>query len=93
MSKLFCRQNDLRLIRRWAWGGLFGLIIRQNREAAGRSVEEAARLAGMKAAEWQAVEAGQVPRLAQLRPMAAALELGRDQIATLAVFCRDAWEA
>ena len=93
MSKLFCRQNDIRIIRRRVWSGLFGFVIQKNRKAAGRSVEEAARLAGMEAAEWQAVEAGQVPYPAQLHSMADAIELGRDQIATLAVFCRDAWEA
>ena len=93
MSKLFYRQNDLSFIRRRVWGGLFGLVIREKREAAGRSVEEAARLAGMKAEEWLNVESGQVPNPAQLHSMANALELGRDQIATLAVFCHEAWEA
>ena len=93
MSKLFCHQNDLRIIRLQVWGGLFGLVIRKKREKRGRSVEEAARLAGMEAAEWLAVEAGQVPHPAQLRPMADAIELGHNEIATLALFCRDAWEA
>jgi len=42
--------------------------------------------------EWASVEAGFVPDPAQLRPMADALELGYDRIATMAVLCRDAWE-
>ena len=58
----------------------------------GRSVEEAAQLAGMEASEWSAVEAGFVPDPAKLRPMADALELRYDRIATMAVLCRDAWE-
>jgi hypothetical protein len=46
----------------------------------------------MEASEWASVEAGFVPDPAQLRPMADALELGYDRIATMAVLCRDAWE-
>jgi Helix-turn-helix domain len=64
----------------------------QRNPAAGRSVEEAARLAGMEASEWASVEAGFVPDPAKLRPMADALELRYDRIATMAVLCRDAWE-
>jgi hypothetical protein len=86
-------QDDLRLTRRQSWGRLFGSCIGKTREAAGRSVEGAARLAGMESSEWAAVEAGYVPEAAQLRPMADALEIGYDKIATLAAICRDAWEA
>lgn len=46
----------------------------------------------MEASEWASVEAGLVPDPAKLRPMADALELRYDRIATMAVFCRDAWE-
>ena len=92
MSIMFYVQDDLPLTRRQAWGRLFGTCVEKTREAGGRSVEEAARLAGMEASEWAAVEAGYPPDPAQLRPMADALALGYDRIATMAVLCRDAWE-
>jgi transcriptional regulator with XRE-family HTH domain len=92
MSIMFYGQDDLRPVRRLVWGRLFGQCVGKTREAAGRSVEEAAQLAGMEASEWSAVEAGFVPDPAKLRPMADALELRYDRIATMAVLCRDAWE-
>jgi transcriptional regulator with XRE-family HTH domain len=92
MSMNLYGQHDLRPVRRLVWGRLFGHCVGKTREAAGRSVEEAARLAGMATSEWAAIEAGYVPDPAQLRPMADALELGYDKIATLAVLCRDGWE-
>jgi hypothetical protein len=93
MSITFYDQKNFRRIHRQAWGRFFGLCIGGKREEGGRSVEEVARLAGMETAEWLAVEAGQVPPLEQLLPMADALELGHDKIATLAVLCQEAWEA
>jgi hypothetical protein len=93
MSMMFYGQDDLRSIRRMVWGRLFGQCVGKTRQAAGRSVAEAALLAGMESSEWAAVEAGYVPQAAQLRPMADALGLGYDKIATMAVLCRDAWEA
>lgn len=93
MSMMFYGQDDLRSIRRMVWGRLFGQCVGKTRQAAGRSVAEAALLAGMESSEWAAVEAGYVPDPAQLRPMADALGLGYDKIATMAVLCRDAWEA
>jgi 2-keto-3-deoxy-galactonokinase len=90
---MFYGQDDLRSIRRMVWGRLFGQCVGKTRQAAGRSVAEAALLAGMESSEWAAVEAGYVPDPAQLRPMADALGLGYDKIATMAVLCRDAWEA
>jgi len=92
MSTMFYDQDDLRPVRRLVWGRLFGHCVGKTREAAGRSVEEAARLAGMEASEWAAIEAGYVPDPSHLRPMADALELGYDKIAMLAVLCRDGWE-
>ena len=41
-----------------AWSRFFGKFIASGREKAGLSVEQAASLAGMKAAEWSAIEAG-----------------------------------
>jgi transcriptional regulator with XRE-family HTH domain len=92
MSTSFYGQDSLLPVRRLVWGRLFGQCIGKTREAAGCSVEDAARLAGMETSEWLAVEAGCVPDPAQLRPMADALALGYDRIAMLAVLCRDAWE-
>ena len=92
MSIMFYGEDDLDQVRRLAWGRLFGQCVGKTREAAGRSVGEAARLAGMETSEWAAVEAGYVPDPARLRPMADALELRYDKIATMAVLCRDAWE-
>ena len=53
MSTMFYDQNDLRPVRRLVWGRLFGHCVGKTREAAGRSVEEAARLAGMATSQWQ----------------------------------------
>ena len=92
MSMIFNSQDDLGPVRRLVWGRLFGQCVGKTREAAGRSVEDAARLAGMATSQWAAIEAGYVPDPTQLRPMADALELGYDKIATLAVLCRDVWE-
>jgi len=86
-------ENNLPLTRQLIWGRLFGQCIESVRETSGRSVEEAAYLAGMEASEWAAIEAGYVPKsTARLRSMAGALELGYEKIANLARLCRGAWE-
>ncbi len=93
MSMRFNMQDDLPLIRRQAWGQLFGSCIEKTREAGGRSVEEAAHLAGMEASQWAAIEGGYVPAdSTQLRSMAGALECGYEKIALLAFICQGAWE-
>ena len=92
MSMMFYVQEDLPLTRRQVWGRLFGTCVEKTREARGRSVEEVARLAGMEASEWAAIEAGYVPNPAQLRPMAGALECGYEKIALMAFICQGAWE-
>ena len=79
---MFYGQDDLDSVRRLVWGRLFGQCVEKTRQAAGRSVAEAAHLAGMEASEWSAVEAGFVPDPAKLRPMADALALRYDRIAT-----------
>ena len=89
---MFYGKDDLGSVRRLIWGRLFGQCVEKTRQAAGRSIAEAAHLAGMEASEWASVEAGYVPDPAHLRPMADALELRYDRIATMAVLCRDAWE-
>jgi transcriptional regulator with XRE-family HTH domain len=93
MSMTFYVSNDLRITYRLAWGQLFGSCIEKAREAGGRSIEQAAHLAGMEASQWAAIEAGYVPtEAAQLRSMAGALECGYDKISTMALLCQDAWE-
>jgi len=52
------REDDLGPVRRLVWARLFGQCVGKTREAAGRSVEEAARLAGMETSQWAAIEAG-----------------------------------
>jgi len=46
----------------------------------------------MSAAEWLAVESGQVPDPALLKPMTAALGISSEQMWTMVQMCRGAWE-
>jgi hypothetical protein len=89
---MFYGQDGLGSVRRLVWGRLFGQCVGKTREAAGRSVEETAHLAGMETSQWAAIESGFVPDPAKLRPMADALEIGYHKIALLAVLCREGWE-
>jgi transcriptional regulator with XRE-family HTH domain len=74
-------------------GPLFGCGIRENRENAGLSVEQAARLSGMEVSEWAAIEDGYVPQTtAQLRSIAGTLEISYDRLLNLVRLCRQAWE-
>ena len=94
MSMIINNQEDFRRVQRLVWGKLFGLFIQKGRENRGCSVEEVARLAGMKPSEWLAVEAGRVPEsAAQLRLMAAALQFSKVQLATIIQICQVAWKA
>jgi transcriptional regulator with XRE-family HTH domain len=85
-------------VRLEAWRRIFGIMIQGTRQSAGRSVEEAARLAGMEPSEWAAIEAGHIPAdlvsdgSGRLRSMAPALEIRFDQMATMIFICRGAWE-
>jgi transcriptional regulator with XRE-family HTH domain len=77
---------------RQVWGQFFGMLIQGAREDRGRSIEDTARLAGMEASEWGAIEAGKVPRTReQLAAMAGALEVDWNGMASLAFLCRQAW--
>ncbi len=68
-----------------------GSISREH--TAGLSLEEAARLAGMRTSEWAAIEEGTVPQDAsRLRAMADAMQISFDQIGNLVLLCRAAWE-
>jgi hypothetical protein len=78
-------------LRRQSWGRLFGAFLRDARLERGRSVEDAAGAAGMEVGEWEAVEAGQVPNGALICRMADALGVDRMGIASLVLFCHEAW--
>ena len=79
-------------LRRKSWGRLFGAFLRDARLERGRSVEDAAGAAGMEVGEWEAVEAGQVPDWALTGRMADALGVDRMGIASLVLFCHEAWD-
>ena len=67
-------------------------MIQERREALGRSVEAAARLAGMEASEWAAVESGGVAAdQDRLRAIADAIEVGFDEMALTVYLCQGAW--
>ena len=83
---------SLKQIEVRTWRSLFGSMVQDCREARGRSVEEAARLAGMESSEWAAVEAGHIPAdPKRLRPMADALEIDFEQMALTVFLCQGAW--
>jgi transcriptional regulator with XRE-family HTH domain len=88
----FSRRRS-RDFQRETWGRLFGSLLCEVREQAGHSIEVVARAAGMEAAEWEAVEAGQIPRnwVVAFR-MADALRVDHDWMVSLVLLCRQAWE-
>jgi transcriptional regulator with XRE-family HTH domain len=78
--------------RRKTWGNMFGGLLREARLEMGRSVEDAAGAAGMEVSEWEAVEAGQVPKdWAEVCRMTDALGVDRGWAAALVMFCQQAW--
>jgi len=95
MSNLFPQslpRSPRAVYQRQVWGQFFGDLIRSARETRSLSVEEASRAAGMAVAEWEAIEAGTVPRTReQLRAVAVGLAIESDAMAGLALFCRQAW--
>jgi transcriptional regulator with XRE-family HTH domain len=77
--------------RRQVWRLLFGEMIGAIREKRRCSVQEAAHLSGMELSEWLAIEAGYVPTdPVRLRSMAAALEIGLEQLSRLVAICHGA---
>jgi hypothetical protein len=71
---------------------LFGIMIQDVRVFMARSVEEAARLAGIEPSEWAAVEDGDIMvDPAWLRPMADALGICFDQMVTMVHLSQFAW--
>jgi transcriptional regulator with XRE-family HTH domain len=92
MIRSSSRSRRTPLFQRQAWGHLFGNFLRGAREERGRSVEAAARAAGMEVAAWEAVEAGQVPETwEQVRRMADGLGVDRMGLTPLVLFCHEAW--
>ena len=90
-SKSLSRSSRAACERR-VWAAFFGDLIRSARETRRLSVEEASRAAGMTASEWEAIEAGTVPRiLGQLHALAAGLGLEFEAVVPVVLFCRDAW--
>lgn len=80
------------VFRRKVWGQIFGQLIQGAREQEGRSAEEAARLAGMKAWEWEEVEAGQVPKTwEELDALGNGLQASRSWMGSIAILCAEAW--
>lgn len=76
-----------------ACGQILGEQIREARLQDGRPLEELAPLAGLTVAEWEAIEAGQVPDTwEQICLMATALQQDRSWRASLVHLCQGAWE-
>ena len=75
------------------WARLFGKFIQSAREKAGRSVEEAAALAGMEPAQWLGVEAGDYLPMTrrQLQVAADAVAMEWETMAGIVLMCRQAW--
>ncbi|WP_348263927.1 helix-turn-helix transcriptional regulator [Telmatobacter sp. DSM 110680] len=81
------------LSRRQVWGQFFGDLVRDVRVEKGRTVKEAAAESGIEVAEWKAVEAGRVPTSRELiHRMADGLTIDHMGMASLVLFCHEAWE-
>jgi len=92
MSMSIRNQKQFSEVTRRVWGQLFGIFMRKARQNSCVPMEVIALLAGMSAAEWLAVESGQVPDPALLKPMTAALGISSEQMWTMVQMCRGAWE-
>jgi transcriptional regulator with XRE-family HTH domain len=91
-KKMFASLSSPHLLRQ-SMGRLFGSCIQSTRKMAGLSLEEAARLSGMEISEWMAIEDGYVPQdVNRLRAMAETMQISFEQIGTLVLVCRAAWE-
>ena len=91
-KKMFASLPSSYLFRQ-SMGRLFGSCIHETRKKADLPIEEAARLSGMEVSEWMAIEEGCVPQdINRLRAMADAMQISFDQIGTLVLVCRAAWE-
>ena len=95
MSSMFTEslpRSSRAVYERQIWGQFFGALIRSARETRGLSIEEASRAVGMAVSEWEAIEAGTVPRTReQLEAVAAGLDIEWDAMASLVLVCGQAW--
>jgi hypothetical protein len=74
------------------WPRLFGIMVQDVREFVGRSVEEAAQLAGMEPSAWAAVEDGEIiVDPAWLHPMADSLGIRYDRMQAMVHLCQFVW--
>ena len=93
MSILFRKPLPRSAYQRQVWGEFFGDLIHSARQQRDLTIEEAARAARMRAAAWEAIEAGRVPATReQLQALAVGLGVEWSALAGLALFCRGAWE-
>ena len=91
MSMSIRNQKQFNDVVRRVWGQLFGIFMRKARQNSSVPMEVIALLSGMSAEEWLAVESGEVPDPAFLKPMTAALGIAPEQMGTMVQICRGAW--
>jgi hypothetical protein len=84
-------QKQFNEVVRKVWGQLFGIMMRKARQNSCLPLEAVALLSGMSTEEWLAVESGEVPDPALLKPMTAALGMSPAQMGTVIQICRGAW--
>ena len=92
MSMSIRNQKQFNEVTRRVWGQLFGIFMRKARQNSCVPMEVIALLSGMSTEEWLAVESGDVPDPALLKPMAAALGMAPEQMGAVVQMCRGAWE-
>ena len=87
-----CADNDSAFFEGFS-ARLFGTFIESGREKAGRSIEQAAELAGLEVPEWTAIEAGrELPNTRNgLRALADAADIEWGTMASIVMLCREAW--
>ena len=75
------------------WSRMFGSFMASGREKAGLSVERAAKLTGIDAQRWSAMEAGDwLPETRQqFHLIASGLDIDWDTMVGVVMMCRGAW--
>ena len=92
MSMSVHNQKKFNETTRKIWGQLFGIFMRKARQNGYLPLEATACLAGLSTAEWQAMEAGDVPDPGKLDLIAAVLGMSPEQMGVAVRICRGAWE-
>ena len=91
MSSMFSASSSPAADERWLGATLLGRLIQGARERRELSIEQAADRTGMTAAQWEDLEAGQVPGTGEeLAAVIEALEVPQDAILALAFFYQSA---